>query len=88
MIFIATFTALAVVGVTAGIVLWQDLKADDDNNDQVTVDPPQMPPPSESELGQYSQAAVSCDAPVCAQIGKWVLKHFDFYLLNFQSKTN
>lgn len=50
---------VAIATIAAGIVIWK------------TVDPvvPPFPDPSESELGVYTQAGVSSDAPGCAAIG-------------------
>ncbi|CAG7728227.1 unnamed protein product [Allacma fusca] len=58
---------LLVAGIAAIILLLQYGKPNDS-------DPPdELPPPSYSKLGHYSKAAISCDAPKCAEIGKKVL---------------
>ncbi|OXA60414.1 Gamma-glutamyltranspeptidase 1 [Folsomia candida] len=58
---------IALATITAGIVVWQTY--DPERSRQLPV----FPEPSPSPMGQYDRAAVSCDAPVCADIGKDVL---------------
>lgn len=57
---------IALATITAGIVVWQTY--DPERSRQLPV----FPEPSPSPMGQYDRAAVSCDAPVCADIGKYV----------------
>lgn len=60
MVFAGVGVVLATL--TAGIVLWQTLEPIN------TL--PKFPDPSSSPMGSYATAAVSCDAPLCADIGK------------------
>jgi hypothetical protein len=53
----------AVIGTTVGIVLRQT--HDKEEGPIVAKEP---------NYGEYSSAAVSCDAPLCAQIGKGMLE--------------
>ena len=50
--------AVTVIGSIVGIVIWQTQKGDG------TGPEPEIYP------GEFSSAAVSCDAPYCAEIGK------------------
>ncbi len=67
-ILVFAVVGVTLTGITAGIVIWQTRINDD--KDSAVKQLPVFPDPSPSEMGAYEKASISCDAPVCANIGK------------------
>ncbi|CAG7822031.1 unnamed protein product [Allacma fusca] len=63
--------AVVILAGTAAVILL--IKHGESSNDLDPPNPDEEPAPSESKLGLYSKAAISCDAPTCAEIGRKVL---------------